>query len=201
MKKTLKTIFLLIAILFCCAVCFQNVLSDIKNVVFYTQEINSSKSTDIKSIFIEHQREFIYQSVFDGFCLVVFIILFVLVYKNKFHFETKSRETIGITKIVIALLAVIINLTTFITFAKLVLENIELYMKLENIMFWLYFFAFAIGCIFPIKYLIENKQEEKYALRYTYEEYKSLREAKKAEKQRKKKEKLQKQLEEIEKAE
>lgn len=201
MKKPLKTIILLIALLLCCAVCFQNVLSDIKNVAFYTQEINSSTSTDANSIFIEYQRKFIYQSVFDAFCLVTLIILFILVYKNKFHFETKCHAPIGITKIVIALLVVTINLTTFITFAKLILENIELYMQWNNILSWFYFFVSAISCIFPITYLIENKQEEKYALRYTYEEYKALREAKKAEKQRKKKEKLQKQLEEIEKAE
>jgi hypothetical protein len=201
MKKPLKTIILLIAILLCCSISFQNILFDIKQATIYTEHINSSTSSDANSILIEYQRKFIYQSVFDAFCLVTLVILFILVYKNKFHFEKKDDAPISITKIVIALLVVTINLTTFITFAKLILKNVELYMQWNNILSWLYFFASAISCIFPIAYLIENKQEEKYAIRYTYEEYKTLREAKKAEKQRKKKEKLKKQLEEIEKAE
>ena len=61
-----------------------------------------------------------------------------------------------------------------------------------------------IGCIIFLSTIlvieIKNISVSNVA-KFTYEEYKAMREAKKAEKQRKKKEKLQKQLEEIEKAE
>ena len=58
-------------------------------------------------------------------------------------------------------------------------------------------FAFLVACFIGLS----KKTNFSNSLRYTYEEYKALREEKKAEKQRKKKEKLQKQLEKIEKAE
>ena len=57
--------------------------------------------------------------------------------------------------------------------------------------------AFLVACFIGLS----KKTNFSNTLRYTYEEYKAMREAKKAEKKRKKKEKLQKQLDEIEKAE
>ncbi len=61
-----------------------------------------------------------------------------------------------------------------------------------------------IGCIVFLVIFFANgikKTNTSNSVRLTYEEYKTLRDAKKAERQQKKKEKLQKQLEKIEKAE
>lgn len=69
-----------------------------------------------------------------------------------------------------------------------------------NALFALSSFLYSTLVIIGSKAIIKYADID-YSIRYTYEEYKSLREAKKAEKQRKKKEKLQKQLDKIEKAE